>query len=157
MLALVGAFTWLGLRALGCRGRKALLRVATVVGPFSAPFASEQLLRQALEGSSAPARAATLVGDKDFLDWIRPWAYDDRVGHDRGASAQEEAMSELLASLPAEVRDRAIGAIPSDGSAPAARFCPRCGGAYLETALACDACDGIQLLNTSERRVNERY
>ena len=155
LLALISAGTGLAMRRLGSPHRKAVVTALKHIGPFSAPFAAESVIEQAFAGLGAPARLATVLGERRFLECIRPWAFDARrSGSDNNAGG--EAAASIIAGIPVEVLDRSIGAVPRDGDAPASRYCPRCASAYLESVSTCSACEGVHLVSPSDIRGEEQ-
>jgi hypothetical protein len=148
LLALTSACTGLAMRRLGSHTRKAWIAAFEHIGPFSAVFAAESVLEQAFAGMRAPERLATVLGERRFLEWIRPWAFDAR--RDSSSHGGGEAAASLMAGIPIEVLDRSTRVIPRDGDVPASRFCPRCASAYRDSASACSACDGVLLVLAPE-------
>jgi hypothetical protein len=143
------------MRRLGSPHRKAVVTALKHIGPFSAPFAAESVIEQAFAGLGAPARLATVLGERRFLEWIRPWAFDARrSGSDNNAGG--EAAASLIAGIPFEVLDRSISVVPQDGDVPASRYCPRCASAYLESVSTCSACEGVHLVSPSDIRGEEQ-
>lgn len=156
LLALISACTCLAMRRLGSPRRKAWIVALKHIGPFSAVFAAESVLEQAFAGLRAPERLATLLGERRFLEWIRPWAFDARrVGSSGHMSG--ETVASLMAGVPVEVLDRSTRIIPRDGDAPASRFCPRCASAYRDSVFTCSACDGVLLVLAPEARRQEGH
>ena len=149
LLALISAGTGLAMRLLGSPHRKAVVTALKHIGPFSAPFAAESVIEQAFAGLDAPARLATVLGERRFLEWIRPWAFDARrSGSDNNAGG--DAAASLVAAIPVAVLDRSISAVPQDGDAPASRYCPRCASAYLESVSTCSGCEGVLLVRAPD-------
>ena len=148
-LLVIGLCTGTALRRLGCHTREAVLTGLRHSGPFSAPFAAEPVIEQALARLGAPARLASLLGEQRFLEWIRPWAFDARQSDPRAGGGVASA---FVPSIPAEVLDRATSTVPRDGSGHASRYCPRCASAYVASVSTCSACDGVPLVEAAAAR-----
>ena len=105
--------------------------------PFAAPRAAEVLLEELLRDIPPGLVARVLLPFAEFLDWVRPYAYD--------SSQDAQADARFLAGLdPAELK-QSLAAPPDAAVAIGGQlWCPRCGATYLQ-ADACAEC-GVALL-----------
>lgn len=141
MSAVIALGAALGLRWLGIARGSAIRAATPLLFPFTAPRACELVIAAALRDLTADARVAALLGEKRFLRWIRPSAYDALHG---GLRPEDEAsaVGELVRTLPRTLIERAV---QSPAGSEEGRYCPRCARSYRGDAPGCYDCGGLAL------------
>ena len=145
---IIAIITALSMRhALGISVRRSLRATVQLLSPFTAPRATEILLTAVIGPSGSLAPIAALLGERRFLAWIRPWAYDTLT--DRAESdAAHAAAAALVAALPRRILERAVELPIGDPETYGGRHCPRCARTYRDVAQVCVDCDDLELVAT---------
>ncbi|HZO19647.1 MAG TPA: hypothetical protein VFB46_11730, partial [Gemmatimonadaceae bacterium] len=129
------------LRWLGVARGAAIRAAAPLLFPFTAPRACELVIGAALRDLTADAQLAALLGEKRFLRWIRPSAYDALHGGPR-FEGDASPVGELVRALPRTLIERAVQAPPGNEDG---RYCPRCARSYRGDTPGCYDCGGLAL------------
>jgi hypothetical protein len=129
----------LGLRWLGMTRREAFRTLLPLLSPFTAPRACEIVIAGAVRDLDPLARVAALFGEGRFLQWIRPWAYDEL--HTR--STESDTVARLVRTLPRPVLEQAVRVPPRED----ARYCPRCARTYRDDTTTCHDCAALALVS----------
>ena len=147
LLAIVLTFgTTISLVALGASPGRALRAAVQLLSPFTAPRAVEIVTSAAVGPLYSLAPIAALMGERRFLVWLRPWAYDELAGLHRADESADATIVRLVAALPRNVLERAVSAAPDTAGDGGARYCPRCTRTYEDTVATCAECEDIALL-----------
>lgn len=145
MSAVMALGAALGLRWLGIARGSAMRAAVPLLFPFTAPRACEVVIGAALRDLTADAQLAVLLGERRFLRWIRPSAYD--ALHDGPRSEGDASpVGELVRALPRTLIERAVEGPPGDEQG---RYCPRCARSYRGDTAGCYDCGGLALVRTT--------
>jgi hypothetical protein len=135
--------------------REAARRALPLLSPFSASRAPELLLEAALSGVPPIVALRALLGERAFLEWLRPMAFDALASERGSARPREDAhvKESLLASVPHSLLVAAVAAPNRSRSRDdrgaaereLERYCARCGRTFRQTASACTDCGGLPL------------
>jgi hypothetical protein len=140
-IAMIATFT---LQMLGVSCRRAVRATASLLSPFGAPRAAGLVAATAVGSLHSLAPVMALMGDDEFLGWVRPWAYD--VLTDRRSDAIEsDGLVPLVEALPRSLLERAIAQRSSGAENDGNRYCPRCARTYRDVGL-CSDCPELTLV-----------
>lgn len=129
------------LRRVGLGWRRALTSSLRFLSPFSAPQAAGAVQEQAVKGVPPLVVAHSLLGESEFLNAMRPLAYD--TVHEASTSEDGRTLLQLVDS--GRLRTFLTTAPLTE---PRARFCPRCATVYRDDVLECADCQGVGLRNS---------
>lgn len=131
-----------GLWRMGIPFRSAARAALPILSPFAAPRAPELVLARALRGVAFADAVRALLPADGYAEWARPVAYD--LSH--GLALGDVPAAALLPAGDAQ----AILRVPPPGSALGDAYCGRCGRVYLPHAVACRACESVDLVTVDE-------
>jgi hypothetical protein len=144
--------TTLQLTSLGVSFGRSFRVSAQLLSPFTAPRAAEIIIAEAVGRLHSLAPIAALLGEQAFLTWLRPWAYDELAGRERG-SETDATLALLVRALPRHVLDSAVRPAAAEiTGADGARYCPRCARTYRDVAETCANCDQLALVTMDAAR-----
>ncbi len=139
--ASTAAIAFVGARHLMKSDKAALRWALPLVSPFAAPRAAEALLEEAARGTPPALFAQRLLQPKEFLQWLRPHAYDVLRGHGTEVPG-------LLGGVPHAMLEEALREVEPAGSG-ATRRCERCGQSFI-FGESCPDC-GVPLVAVSRQ------
>ena len=149
--ATIASITANALRSACLSWREAARRALPLLSPFGAGRAPEVVLDAAFAGVSPIVTVRVLLGERAFLVWLRPMAFD-ALAESREVGRRESVRSpeSRLADVPTALLHRAVapptnGALGEQGATEDERYCARCGHTFRAVATTCADCGDLPL------------